>query len=101
MNSAIRFSALALSLGLAGAAFAQAPPATAQPPVVPEFASIDQNKDGKLSASEVQSNSSLQSAFGSLDADHDSYLTPAEYSKWKPGKDMAAPKSEIETPKSE
>jgi len=94
--------ALTLSLGLAGAALAQAPAVTAPAHPVQDFASIDANKDGKISLSEVDSNGSLKSEFASLDADRDTYLTPTEYSKYKGVKpDMAKPKSEIETPKAE
>ena len=94
--------ALTLSLGLAGVALAQAPPATTPPAPVPDFASIDANKDGKISQSEVDANASLKSEFAALDADRDTYLTPSEYSKYKGVKpDMAKPRSEIETPKAE
>ena len=33
-------------------------------------------------ATEAQSNSDLRSAFSSLDADKDTYLTPSELAKW-------------------
>lgn len=97
MNHTTRLTALALSLGLAGSALAQAPAGgdVAHPSTLPEFSSIDQNKDGKLSMAEAQTNTALQSAFATLDADRDAYLSQTEYAKWKPGKvEGAKPRSE-------
>lgn len=101
MNNAARIGSFVLTCAFAGAVFAQG---AAQPPVAPpaqgagasaEFSSIDQNKDGKVSSTEAQSNSDLRSAFSSLDADKDTYLTPTEFSKWnkagKSGGAMPAP----------
>jgi hypothetical protein len=87
MKNATRFGSLVLSLAGVAAVYAQAPaPAApapekiAQAPV--EFGAMDSNKDGRLSQTEAQSNNALQSTFTTLDADRDSYLTPAEFSKW-------------------
>jgi len=88
MNNAAPIGSFALSCALVGAVFAQGAPAPA--PVTPapsvgissEFGSIDTNKDGKVSSTEAQSNTELRSAFPSLDADKDTYLTPSEFAKW-------------------
>lgn len=96
MNNTVRFGSFVLSCAIAGAVFAQGAPA----PVAPapgasasaEFSVIDTNKDGKVSSTEAQSNSDLRSAFSSLDADKDTYLTQSEFSKWnKAGKSGAMP----------
>jgi len=95
MNNATRIGSFVLSCAIAGAVFAQAAPPVA--PALPgasssaEFTAIDQNKDGKVSSTEAQSNTDLRSAFSSLDADKDTYLTPSEFSKWnKAGKSGGA-----------
>lgn len=90
MKNATRFGTLVLSLAGVAAVYAQAPaPSPAAPAPADQavkapsdFGSIDRNKDGKVSQAEAQSNSDLQSTFAVLDADRDSYLTPAEFSKW-------------------
>lgn len=71
-----------------------------------EFGSIDANRDGRLSTSEVQSHSDLKSAFATLDADRDSYLSQTEYSKWNKAGKMSpgasdAPKPDSATPRSD
>lgn len=56
-----------------------------------DFGKVDTNKDGRLSSAEVQSHSELRSAFVTLDADRDTYLSQSEYQKWdKAGKSGAA-----------
>lgn len=89
MKNLVRTGLAGLSLTLAAVAFAQAPaPAAsnlADSSASPAFGSLDLNKDGKVSQSEVQSHSELKSAFASLDADRDSYLSQSEFSKWKSG----------------
>lgn len=84
MKNAMRFGTLAMALAAAGAVSAQAPltapPASRTAPV--EFGSVDQNKDGRVSLTEAQSNNDLRAAFTGLDANRDTYLTPAEFSKW-------------------
>jgi len=98
MNNTVRFGSFVLSCAIAGAVFAQGAPAPA--PVSPaagvsasaDFSVIDTNKDGKVSSTEAQSNTELRSAFSSLDADKDTYLTQSEFAKWnKSGKSGAMP----------
>ena len=90
MKNATRLGTLVLSLAGVAAVYAQAPapspaapaPADQAAKAPSDFGSIDRNKDGKVSQAEAQSNSELQSTFSTLDADRDSYLTPAEFAKW-------------------
>lgn len=92
MKYVTSMSSALLSLALAGAAFAQAPaPAatdsTAQATSMVNFGVIDQNKDGRVSKAEAQSNGELKAAFEKLDVDRDGYLSQQEFSKWsKAGK---------------
>lgn len=46
-----------------------------------EFAALDKNKDGKLSAAEVRAKSSLKPHFAMLDANKDGTLSKAEHAK--------------------
>jgi Ca2+-binding EF-hand superfamily protein len=46
-----------------------------------EFASLDKNKDGKLSAAEVPAKSALKPHFSMLDANKDGALSKAEHAK--------------------
>jgi hypothetical protein len=98
MKTAIAGS-LVLSLA-AGVAFAQntPPPAAGAgqgASAMVEFGSIDKDKDGRLSSAEAQANTELRTAFSTLDADRDSYLSQTEYGKWskaaKPGPSSQAP----------
>jgi EF hand len=89
MKHVTRIATVALALASAGAVLAQGAPAapTATTPsagVSPaaDFSSMDQNKDGRLSSSEIQSNAGLQSSFASLDVNGDGYLSSSEFSKW-------------------
>jgi hypothetical protein len=87
--------ALTLAAGLVSAQNA-ATPAT---PAIPsqgasasvDFKSVDANNDGKLSSTEVQSNTELKSAFATLDADRDTYLSQSEYAKWNKAAKPATP----------
>jgi len=92
----------ALSFAFAGAVFAQAPAATATPPVDShaahagkmDFTSLDQNKDGRVSKAEAQSHMELTSSFATLDTDSDSHLSQMEFGKWKaPAPGVSAPES--------
>lgn len=47
-----------------------------------DFASLDANSDGRISASEVQFVDDLRAEFPNLDANGDEELTPAEFGKW-------------------
>jgi len=46
------------------------------------FATLDTNKDGKISLSEARADPGLYEAFAMLDVNHDGYLTPAEFQAW-------------------
>ena len=46
-----------------------------------EFAALDKNKDGKLSAAEVPASSPIKSHFSMLDANKDGALSKAEHVK--------------------
>lgn len=87
-----------VSCALAGAAFAQATSPAGSPSTgagaqgvgsstgaAHDFGSMDTNKDGKVSSTEAQSNSELRSAFSTLDADKDTYLSQSEFAKWSAG----------------
>jgi len=102
MKDVIKVGSLLVSIAAAGLVFGQAPPATSTPSADSiQFSSVDMNKDGKLSQAEVRSNAELQTAFTTLDADRDTYLSQSEFSKWnKAGKsaEQAVPKSEVVEP---
>lgn len=87
MKHALHMGAAALAISFAGAVFAAdnstmpaAPPA---PVANSPFATLDANKDGRLSQSEIRTNSDLNSRFATLDADGDTYLSQLEYGKWE------------------
>ena len=86
MKNATRLGTLVISLAGVAAVYAQAAapvaPADESVRAPSDFASIDRNKDGKVSQAEAQSNTDLQSTFSMLDADRDSYLSATEFSKW-------------------
>jgi hypothetical protein len=117
MKPATFTGTLVLSLLAAGAAVAQAPSA-ADPSAAPsasssatatattpvqgtgsgaDFATVDRNKDGRVSSAEASVNSELNTEFGKLDANHDSYLSTDEFAKWskaeKPKSGMPADSS--------
>ena len=48
----------------------------------PTLASLDTNKDGKVSLNEASANDALFVAFKKLDADRDGMLTQAEFAAW-------------------
>ena len=105
MKDVIKVGSLLVSIAAAGLVFGQAPPATTPAPSADsiQFASVDMNKDGKVSQAEARSNSELQTAFATLDADRDNNLSQSEFSKWnKAGKsvEQATPKSESSEPAS-
>ena len=91
MKPALLSGSFVLGLLAAGVVCAQAPsppspspsataPGQSSRPV--EFASLDRNKDGRLSSAEAASSTELNSDFPNLDANHDSYLSSDEFSKW-------------------
>ena len=90
MKFATLTGSLVLSLA-AASAFAQAPaPAPAAPaaattpaPAAPtDFATLDRNKDGRVSSAEAAVSVDLNSEFGKLDANADTYLSSDEFHKW-------------------
>lgn len=46
------------------------------------FATLDTNKDGRISLVEARADPSLYEAFAMLDVNHDGYLSPAEFQAW-------------------
>jgi EF hand len=57
--------------------------ARAADPTFIDFASVDANKDGKVTVEEVEYIDDLRAAFDSLDVNHDKVLSPAEFAQWK------------------
>lgn len=91
---------------VAASAFAQNPPPAATPapaaakaPI--EFASLDANKDGKVSMAEGQVNADLRAEFGKLDTNRDDSLSATEFAQWShagKGKDASKTYSESDSP---
>jgi EF hand len=80
MNSILKVSALALMLA-AGAAFAQqSPPATTGAPAM-DYSKLDTNGDGVISKDEAKGDPTLSSQFATLDADKDGKLSSSELAK--------------------
>jgi Ca2+-binding EF-hand superfamily protein len=46
------------------------------------FATLDTNKDGRISRQEALAAPDLYDAFDALDLNHDGFLTPAEFQAW-------------------
>lgn len=67
-------------LALAAGAVQAKPAAQPRPPIT--FASVDADKNGSISREEVRYMDDLNAAFGKLDSNADSKLTPAEYARW-------------------
>jgi hypothetical protein len=85
MKNLVRIGIAGIALAFAGGALAQGKSGQA------EFGTVDQNRDGKVSKSEAQAYSELNSQFATLDADRDTYLSQAEFGKWKPAPAPIAP----------
>jgi Ca2+-binding EF-hand superfamily protein len=49
------------------------------------FRKLDRNADGKLSSAEAKVRPELETAFESLDTDHDGFLSPSEFGTWNGG----------------
>lgn len=81
-----RAASITLAVTLAAVLSAQAPAETpksaksAKPAI--EFATLDSNGDGRVSATEVQFVDDLKGSFGTLDANRDSNLSPTEFAQW-------------------
>lgn len=86
MKYSLQVGAAVLALSFAGGAFA-ADETTMKPamPAIPSspFATLDTNKDGRLSQAEIHANVDLNGRFATLDTDGDTYLSQSEYGKWK------------------
>jgi hypothetical protein len=48
------------------------------------FATLDVNKDNRVSQAEASSHADLKTAFPTLDSDRDNHLSAAEFAKFKP-----------------
>lgn len=87
MKNSTRITAAVVSMAFAGAVAAQAP-ATGTPMPGKDhsshamFGTVDMNKDGRISQAEARSHTELQTAFGKLDADGDTYLSQSEFARW-------------------
>ena len=92
MTHTLKLAALA-ALIASGSAFAQDPNPPAEQPVatetpqaqddqssaLPDFATLDSNKDGAISKDEAAVHVGLTEAFSTSDADQNGQLTAAEY----------------------
>ncbi len=79
MKPALGFACLLLIAGACQNAFAQGARQELQPVA---FATLDTNKDGKISKQEALAAPDLYDAFDALDLNHDGFLTPAEFQAW-------------------
>lgn len=96
MNTPARHSFAIVALMVAGAAGAQtAAPAQATSQIDTakiDFVTVDKDRNGSLSKSEAASIADLESAFESLDADHDQAVSRTEFQRWsRAGKPVSAP----------
>jgi EF hand len=80
MNSIIKVSALAIVLA-AGAAFAQQTPPAPTGTSSMDYSKLDTNGDGVISKDEAKGDPSLSSQFSTLDADKDGKLSSSELAK--------------------
>jgi hypothetical protein len=79
MKSAKWFAFLLMILGACELGFAQ----YARPELKSvAFATLDTNKDGKISRQEALAAPDLYDAFDQLDLNHDGFLSPAEFQAW-------------------
>jgi hypothetical protein len=83
MNIRAHVGILALAVALTGNAWAQTPSTAAATPTN-LFATLDKNKDGKLSNQEVKGNPELYTQFDALDKNQDGFLTAPEFAVWTP-----------------
>ena len=80
MNGSIKVAALAAMLTCA-AAFAGEKATEATTNEWPEFSALDQNGDGSISKDEAKAQSLLASRFSEVDDDRDGRLSATEYNK--------------------
>jgi Ca2+-binding EF-hand superfamily protein len=79
MKSAKWLAILLMVIGACELAFAQ----DTRPELKPvAFATLDTNKDGKISRQEALAAPDLYDAFDKLDVNHDGFLSPAEFQAW-------------------
>lgn len=83
MNIRTHVGMLALMVALTGNIWAQTPPSAAATPTN-LFATLDKNKDGKLSNMEVKGSPELYTQFDALDKNRDGFLTAPEFAMWAP-----------------
>jgi Ca2+-binding EF-hand superfamily protein len=84
---------LLLSLVATGA-LAQAPAPASPPAAAPaarDFATLDRNKDGRVSSAEAAVSVELNADFAKLDTNSDTYLSSEEFHKWAKASKPAAP----------
>ncbi len=77
MKLATRLGGFALTLAMAGQVFAQAAAATPT-----DFATVDKNKDGRVSSVEAEGRTELISSFESLDKNRDGFVSATEFAQW-------------------
>lgn len=81
---------LTLSAAAAAADSAEAPKAPAAASASEAvFAKLDKDQDQRISLVEARSSAKLAAAFARLDANHDGYLTPAEFAVWEEAGDLS------------
>lgn len=89
MKSILQSGLIALAFGLVGVANADAPqrkPAVSTAAI--GFSTLDANTDGSVSTAEVQFVDDLRADFATLDVNRDEKLSPGEFAKWsRAGKD--------------
>ncbi len=80
MKSAMKWCAfLLMILGACALGYAQGAKQELKPVA---FATLDTNKDGKISRQEARAAPDLADAFDALDTNHDGFLSPAEFQAW-------------------
>lgn len=93
--TSLKLAAFAAAVAICGGALAndQTTPTNDQTKMsMPDFKSLDTNKDGVVSKDEAGTNSDLSAKFDALDADKDGNLSTSEYAK-ATGKDHSKSKS--------
>jgi Ca2+-binding EF-hand superfamily protein len=80
MKSATRwFAFLVMMVAACGQSYAQGVRQELKPVA---FATLDTNKDGKISREEALAAPDLADAFDALDVNHDGFLSPSEFQAW-------------------
>jgi Ca2+-binding EF-hand superfamily protein len=91
MKMALSLTCSVLACAACGMLLAQG----ARPELKPiAFATLDTNKDGRISSKEAHADPELYADFDMLDVNHDGYLSPEEFKAWPRAlktKDSSAP----------